>query len=381
MKISMQYSCGTKVCWKCKRARSLPPCASTGWEGIRVDTWGTPHVSLNGVVGGWNLTLWIWENSTAAITGSDIGSLDLGDHAAVSLSSSVLEGFIRFTFGQDCSLGLSGLKKGHVAEWSTAHDASGTAPFSLSIANCDVGGWGAIVWEPASVEVRDSELDGIIIGLHDSTGSISDISQAAHYDYWELKSSDFRGPTPSVRLVDVTILNWFGLMLGEHSSIQISNSNVDLTLVGRNLDVALSDSTIVWLGCHSASGLFKFSNCSIRNYVKFYDSSLQWSGSVTIPSNTIVGAWVNSTIRRVYDLQLSNRTGRPLRDIELRLENPIWPEEVLSSVITDGAGHASLTVPFTAGDWQRWFPVAAANGHVLGTLRFFGPTSVPLQEP
>jgi len=352
---------------------SAPP------SGVRVDSYGTSRVLVSGTNGGWHLTLWVWEDSELVVSDSEIGTVDLGDRAAVSLSASVVDGFIRLNLSQGCAMTVADLRKGHLDAWSTRTDASGSVPFSLTIADCDIGGWGVIVCEPASVEVLDSELEGIEIGLHDTAGWIRDLSQAAHYVSWQLARSDFTGPTPAVRLLNVSILSAFGLMLGDNCSVRIDDSNVALTLVGRNLDVALSASTCTWLGSHSSSGRFRFTDCVVRNYVKFYDSSLHWSGSVAIARDIEVGAWVNSTVRRVYDLQVSDRAGRAVVGAELTLRSPSAGRRVLSTDKTDQKGHAELTVPFTAEDWQREFPVLDASGRALATLRFLGPASLELQ--
>ncbi|MCK4392946.1 hypothetical protein KAX17_08580 [Candidatus Bipolaricaulota bacterium] len=341
---------------------------------------GDAQVFLRGTYGDtWELTVWLWGNSQAVVSGSTFATLDIGDSASATLNSATVEGFIRPNIHESSAAVFRGLGRGFLSSWNTTDDVEGQVPFILDITDCDIGGWGFIVGGSAEVEVVDSEFGGFLAYLSDTEGHIESI-QPGYQDSWELDQFELSGGIPQVTLRNTSVDAWWGLMIDGTCHLTISDSLITLTLLhGSTSEISFVDSTVRMLFAHAASALFRFSNSRIREYMRLEDSFISFDEGVEVVQETEVGAWVGSVVFRTFEIVVVDETGCLLPGTRVVILDPAAVKVFEGA--TDENGQVTASILFASQTWDKEFTLILPDSDVSAALGFFASSDITIQLP
>jgi hypothetical protein len=336
------------------------------------------HLNLNGVTGSDPWRVGLHDHSAATVDASDISRVWLCDYSQMAASHSSIRTVDLFP-GANASIELRGIRSGHFEEWTTQNPvASGHLSTALALHDTDVAGWSVTVGTGARVTVVDSELAGIGIELRNVSGRISGL-RPGFYREWSLSSFPLQNASSELTLRDTYVADWV-IRDGAQCDLTLEDSQVVLLLWGKDLSLAASRTTFVWVGLSNMPWAeFDVQDCRVQGYFRLVNSHLGLAGSLHFAQPLEIGAWHSSSVVRSFEVVSRDGRGKPLAHAAVRVTDPYGDTVAEGSTNTNGA--FKFTITFDDGSYAGIWHVNLTAYGVAKTLGFQSDTTIVLAAP
>lgn len=348
----------------------------SGQGGVWVSAYGASRVEVDRLVPRGEAGLWIDVNGSAraVIRGTTLRELRLRESAAAEVAGSAVNWNINLQFSGTAHVVLEGLRRGVLSSWESPRD--GGVLFRLSLQNTYVGGWSVEVFERARVDVRESALNRVIIGLGSLPDVIKDVLPG-YYPAWALRGTSDTGGLGNLTLTSTTVDWWTLNVHGRRTPLTIRESQLGFLSVWDSVVVINAERLVLHaVAAGNSHVTVGGGDMTLLRGLELRSARLDLLGNMRVQYTASKLVWDASSAVRDYEVRVRDRAGQPARGVQLRLEDP---SGAITTHTTDQDGVLRFTIRFddTNHDktWTLIVPGGAAPTRVPVTLL----TSTPIQ--
>jgi parallel beta-helix repeat protein len=156
------------------------------------------------------------------------------------------------------------------------------------------------------------------------------------------------------------------------SRVIIYNSYISWLMIEDRSTVAVYESTVYEISCSRLSTTVYFSNVTI-GYFSVFKSNFYLHGNMTFLK--YVGEWEESTVVRNFNVILTDESGQPLANAEMKLydqQNIVWKGT------SDVCGRGSFNVTYTEGNYTNMLMLKVIRNDLSGARNIEFTSSTPL---
>jgi len=338
------------------------------------------QATLSGVPGE-RLRLWVRGESSFTVSDSTIGMITLDDRARLDVRRSRIESEVRLHPHAEAPLTLSGLAPGHYDDFRlSGGSVAGPVPFQLTLEETDVGAWAVRIAEAGDdVTIENSQLAHIVMLLKDVSGRMEGL-RAGLYQEWDSRALGLNRLPYRLRLRNTTLTEGWSPGVMNGGPIELVNCDIAVLSVTGETDLTFVDSTVLWLGVAGLQGSFSFIRSEIESFYEVEDTQAVWRGDVRFGIKRFGGGWHDSSIRRIYAVQVVDEQGRPVAGARVRVKDA-WGSPP-RDYIADGDGQVEIELGFTDKTCRSTWTLSLPGYATERAVTFFSATPLVLvQEP
>jgi hypothetical protein len=292
---------------------------------------------------------------------------------------------------------FSDLRPGFFQYWTYKQ-----GPFEITLENTNCGAWNMHCGPNSHIVVRNSELfevgcqglstislkvidsiieRPIIHGFYDGYSVQLSNLRAGLHGQWSLQDHATGNGIPDIILENILITGgWTVSSFGANLSIDNSIMNCLRTYGNGQAQAdditSVSNSMIGLLMFYYSNATLAFDNTTIRDVSVYLPSNSIIEGNITFTYDASVIYWLDSTIKRIYPVYLTDRNGEPTSFARLYLYSK--NNDLIWSGLTSHEGRSSFEVEFNDDNYiDTWRLVIEYSGESINKeIKFLSSTPI-----